>query len=402
MTTQTTDVNNSDHQTSAPKAKASARPRLFFVDNLRIGLTILVILHHLSITYGAPGDWYYQEGQPPDMLSEILLTIFVAVNQSFFMGFFFMISGYFTPSSYNRKGPWLFLKDRLLRLGIPILFFVIILAPLLDYMIRVNVHGFTGSIWQFLSRYLAAYKGLQSGPMWFIQALLLFNILYVLWRWLAKSTTTPVQSDSHFPGNLAIAGFAFALAILSFVVRIWLPMGWNFELLNLQFPFFPQYIALFIMGLIAYHRNWFLKLSDATGKLWLRIAISLIILFPIIMVVAKEMLGADIDWVRGGGHWLSFVYAVWEQFLCVALVIGLLFLFRKRYNYQGNLARVMSVSAYTAYIIHPVIAVALAFALSTISLYPLIKFPLIASIVIPLCFLLGNYIRKLPLAKNIL
>ena len=114
------------------------------------------------------------------------------------------------------------------------------------------------------------------------------------------------------------------------------------------------------------------------------------------------MLGADLDSVMGGGHWLSFVFAVWEQFLCVAMVIGLLVLFRKRYNHQGNLASSMSVSAYTAYIIHPVIAVAVALALSSIILYPLIKFPLVASIVVPLCFLLGNYIRKLPLARNIL
>jgi len=31
--------------------------RLYFIDNLRIFLISLVVLHHLSITYGAPGDW---------------------------------------------------------------------------------------------------------------------------------------------------------------------------------------------------------------------------------------------------------------------------------------------------------------------------------------------------------
>jgi hypothetical protein len=37
-----------------------------------------------------------------------------------------------------------------------------------------------------------------------------------------------------------------------------------------------------------------------------------------------------------------------------------------------------------------------------ICLYPLIKYRLVAVIVVPLCFLLGNFIRKLPLARNIL
>jgi glucan biosynthesis protein C len=32
-----------------------SRPRLLYIDNLRILLTILVILHHLAIIYGGSG-----------------------------------------------------------------------------------------------------------------------------------------------------------------------------------------------------------------------------------------------------------------------------------------------------------------------------------------------------------
>src|SRR5215472_15484641 len=41
-----------------PPAKSS---RLFFIDHLRVLLIILVIMHHLAITYGAAGSWYYQD-----------------------------------------------------------------------------------------------------------------------------------------------------------------------------------------------------------------------------------------------------------------------------------------------------------------------------------------------------
>src|ERR1700730_8163280 len=40
---------------------ATKSPRLFFMDNLRVFLTILVIMHHLAITYGAAGSWYYYD-----------------------------------------------------------------------------------------------------------------------------------------------------------------------------------------------------------------------------------------------------------------------------------------------------------------------------------------------------
>src|SRR5262245_9401324 len=103
------------------ETKSVSLTRLVFIDNLRVVLTVLVMLHHLAITYGAPGDWYYNEAPVLDMPSSLLFTLFVATNQAFFMGFFFLISGYFIPSPYNRKGARLFLQDRLLRLGIPLL-----------------------------------------------------------------------------------------------------------------------------------------------------------------------------------------------------------------------------------------------------------------------------------------
>jgi hypothetical protein len=43
------------------------KTRLFFVDNLRILLIIMLVLHHLAITYGHSGGWYYLDGRPDDL-----------------------------------------------------------------------------------------------------------------------------------------------------------------------------------------------------------------------------------------------------------------------------------------------------------------------------------------------
>src|SRR5574340_1541995 len=130
-----------------------SKDRLLFIDNLRILLIILVVLHHLAITYGALGAWYYKEGQP-DMIATILFSLFVAINQSFFMGFFFMISGYFTPGSYDKKGAWHFFKDRSIRLGIPLLFYIVFIDPLINYVLALS-KGFTGSFQGFLGLYIS-------------------------------------------------------------------------------------------------------------------------------------------------------------------------------------------------------------------------------------------------------
>jgi glucan biosynthesis protein C len=97
---------------------AKAAGRLLFVDNIRVFLTILVILHHLMITYSGTGRWYYNE-PGADAVTSSVGGWFCSINQAYFMGLFLLISAYFVPGSYDRKGAARFLKDRLIRLGIP-------------------------------------------------------------------------------------------------------------------------------------------------------------------------------------------------------------------------------------------------------------------------------------------
>jgi peptidoglycan/LPS O-acetylase OafA/YrhL len=381
--------------TEAPK-----RARLYFVDNLRILLIIVLILHHLAITYGHSGGWYYLEGRPDD-IAVLVATLFSGVSQAFYLGFFFMISGYFTPGSYDRKGPWPFLRDRLLRLGIPLLFYIVIIDPLIVYAVAFSVRGIQVSFWDFLGQYYGNYRGLGTGPLWFVETLLIFAIIYALWRLLARPAVTDAQRDGKPPSNLAIAVFALLLGVVTFIVRIWLPVGWKFVPLNLQFPYFPQYIALFVVGITAYRQNWFLGIPTATGKVWLGIAIICILLLPVVFVLGGVLEGNTGPFL-GGVHWQSFALSLWEQFVCMGMVVGLLVLFRERLNHEGRLAKDMAASAYTVFLIHAPVIVFLALALRGINLHPLLKFVLVAPVAVAICFILASFIRKLPLLRDIL
>ncbi len=372
-----------------------SKERFFFIDNLKILLVILVILGHLAITYGSPiGSWYYHEGQP-GVIESFFYVFILAAGQSFSMGFYFVISGYFTPGSYDRKGAWSFSKDRLLRLGAPLLFYVIFVDPFIGCTLELS-KGFSGSFLDFISLNIVSYRGLGSGPLWFVEALLIFTGAYVLWRRLAKNT----NRESKIPRNKTIAIFALVLGIITFIVRIWLPIGWTFELLNLQIPFFPQYIAMFVVGVLAYRDNWFWQISKNTGRLWSRIAVVLLILFPVLLIMGSP--NGDPTRLAGGFYWQALTYALWEQFLAVAIIIALSVLFREKYNSQGALARAMSASAYTAYIFHAPILVLLALSLRGVILSPLLKFVLVAPLAVTLCFSLSNCIRKIPIARRVL
>jgi glucans biosynthesis protein C len=390
-------------ESSGGLVQTSGASRLFFVDNLRVYLTILVLLHHLMITYAGTGSWYYTEGRE-DLATGALGAWFQGTNQAYFMGLFLLISAYFVPGSYDRKGPRQFLKDRLIRLGIPLALYSWVLRPLLIYLDPIQGPGGAMPILDFLGKYFQNTAIIGAGPLWFIETLLIFSLIYVLWRLVTPPPTAPTAASravGPLPGNTAIAVFALLLGLAAFVVRLWLPMMWSFGPLNLQFPFFVQYVALFIVGLVAYRRNWLLSLPAATGRLWLAIAVVVVFLFWPLMIGG----GALTDGVTpflGGWRWQALGYAIWESFVCVSMCIGLVYLFRGRANVQGNLARFLARNAYTAYLIHGPVIVSLAYAARGAMIYPLLKWVLVALVAVPACFLLSSLIRKLPGTERVL
>ncbi len=381
--------------------KAQVAPRLLFIDNIRVYLTILVLLHHLMITYAGTGSWYYNEGRQ-DLPTTLFGSWFCSIDQAYFMGLFLLISAYFVPGSYDRKGAPQFFKDRLIRLGIPLAVFSWVINPLFIYIGLVISQDWTVPFWSYFpGEYFKTQPLIGAGPLWFVEVLLIFSLVYVVWRLISPSRPTDPLPESRFPTNRAIAVFAVLLGLAGFVVRIVFVMDqYFFKPLNLQFPFFAQYIALFVLGLIAFRRNWLLGLPDAAGRFWLRIAIVLILAWAPMMV----FLGAleDTNLFKGGWHWQSLVFSQWEAFFCMSMCIAVTYLFRRFLNRQGRLSQFLVPNAYTAYIIHAPIITTLAFAVRDVDAYPLLKWVMVALVAVPLCFALGHLIRKLPYTERVL
>ena len=386
---------------AAAKVQPKAATRLLFIDNIRVYLTILVILHHLMITYAGTGSWIYFEDRA-DLLTEVVGSIFTTVNQIYFMGLFLLISAYFVPGSYERKGAGRFLKDRLVRLGIPLAIYSWIIHPLLVYVYLRVVAGIRQPFWEYFPRqYFGEGYLIGQGPLWFVETLLILTLGNVAIRLLFRSRPAEPISDSAFPGGAAISLFAVLVALVTFVLRLWIPEGWNFKPLNLQFPYFPGYIALFLVGLVAYRRNWFLTLPEKTGRRWLwACAFILLIGYPVALILGGAM--EDDSVFLGGWHWQALFRAFMSSFMAVGLCIGVLYLFRRYANRQGRLSRFLVPNAYTAYIIHAPVIVAVALALRGLDFHPLLKFALAALVSVSLCFGLSSLIRKLPYTDRVL
>lgn len=383
---------------AAADSQLKTAARLCFIDNIRAYLTILVVLHHMMITYAGTGLWYYNEGRQ-DLITRTFGAWFCSINQAYFMGLFMLISAYFVPGSYDRKKAGSFLKNRLIRLGIPLALFSWVINPVFVYTLFYREIGMP--FWNYFPiKYFKHGPLIGAGPLWFVEALLIFSIVYMLWRFLDRPVPADPVVKTRFPGNSIIALFALLLGVAGFVVRLWHPVGWNFGPLNLQFPFFAQYVALFMVGLTAYRRNWLLALPDKTGRFWSGIAVFLILLWlPLVMVGGAA---TDNTPFRGGWHWQALAFALWESFLCLSMCIGLIYAFRHLFNSRGKLMKLVVPNAYTIYIIHAPVITALAFAVRDVALYPLLKWAVLSMVAIPTCLALSALIRKLPYAERVL
>jgi len=162
-------------------------------------MIILVVLIHTSVTYSGIGGWYYIENKSVDTVSRIIFAIFNTFTQAYFMGILFLIAGYFIPGSYDKKGTGRFIKDRLLRLGLPVLIYVFILTPFIEYFIMgyfINkpVQGFISYYFDYIKPF--AFLG-NTGPLWFALSLLIFSMLYAFVRMFMDQPIKNKDTNIH-------------------------------------------------------------------------------------------------------------------------------------------------------------------------------------------------------------
>jgi peptidoglycan/LPS O-acetylase OafA/YrhL len=366
--------------------------RLHYLDNLRTFLVMLVMLVHTAITYGASGGWYYHEVSDFSLTS-IILTFGVAITQSFFMGLLFFISGYFTPPSYNRKGVLRFLKDKLIRLGLPLLFYVFVIGPLLVYFLHSRNDT---PLPRYYSEWVFSLKRIHWGPLWFVEALLIFNFIYAAWRVFSRHTENNLRLV--FPSRRVILFAAIVTGITAFLLRLIWPAG--SEVAGMQLGYFASYVLLFFLGIAAFQSGWLERIPQNTERAWIRTAIIAIFFLPLFFFLGLR--SGDISSFMGGLTSQALSYALWEPFVAFGIILYLLSLFRRRLNRTSPLLQALSESSYTAYIIHPPVIVGISFLMREITAPPGLKFFTVGAAGIMACFALSWMITRIPGAKKVL
>jgi len=316
-------------------------------------MIVLVVNMHACVTYSHVGSWYVNSPVEPSLGEKIPYIVWQAHLQSFFMGLLFFIAGYFANGSLARRGPGPFLRERLARLGLPTLLYMLVIHPFIVRGID-PWHIDFGPAAAYYGRYIASGRFIGStGPLWFAEALLLFCAVLAAWRSLWGAPAAPGPASPVPPSAGAILLYALVTGAATFAVRLVQPLGTN--ILNLQLGYFVQYVAAFAAGVAAARNGWLLALSASRASGW--IGVAAVFLGPaslLAMLVAGGKSG--VDSFAGGWHWAALGLSMWEQFAGIGLSLGLMYFFARHLAADGAVLRWMADRSFAVYVLHaPVI-----------------------------------------------
>jgi glucan biosynthesis protein C len=361
--------------------------RRYDLDNLRTFLTCLVISHHTSMVYGGGGSWIFTSlcfTSPSDVL-----LIFNAVNQSFFMGLFFWISGRMSAQMLGRCSPSEFVQRKMLRLGLPTLLYTLLVHPFAWALILPKWD--VDSVGQGLFAYWKSIRGVR-GPVWYTALLLVFDCVAALIEVPLRSRRIKLKQslerrrwDVVVYRALSKWGWV-AVTVVSFFVRLWYPVGAVLESLNLQPAYLPQYIFAYPLGYLSVQQKAdrftgpFDSAPDTSestkeksqpstqrtpGALSLRFALAISVLtvpaclLPELWARWSVQLYKSSEPTRGGWNLSAAIYALWNEFSLVLLGPALMAHFQRWNNRPATSWLWQARYSYTAYLIHPPLSVAI-------------------------------------------
>lgn len=371
----------------------AAAPRLLFVDNVRWTMILLVLSMHAADTYSPFGNWYYTDRPPIELGGKLFFLTWQSGLQAFFMALLFFVAGCFTPRSYDAKGAGRYLRDRLVRLGLPTLLYVFLIGPVTEFYVAHSWHtkhtfAHEMGLYVMRARFLSG-----TGPMWFCAALLGFSAFYALIRRIGPIGRAPLPSP--VPSWKTVGLWLVGLTLTTFAVRTVLPEGTS--IFNMQPADFASYILMFGAGVVANRGQWLVRIGERFSWTVAALCVGAASLTWIpLLVLGGAASGQGAAYV-GGLHWQSAAKCAWEALVCVGMSFAVLAAFRSRMAGQGRLSRFLSANAFAVYVIHPPILIGVALALTHFDLPAVPKFALLWGLSAAICFgLAAPLVRRVP------
>src|SRR3954453_16393324 len=373
--------------------------RNFALDRTRTFLTLVVLVHHAVIPYSHFGH--------TDPKSWLGFDAVVLATDSFFMAMFFFLSGLFVWPSLTHKAPHIFVRDRLLRLGLPFAIAAFTIIPIAYYAFELRHHpdvSFTAFWWKTITT-----GPWPSGPVWFIWVLLAFDLTASLLYRLSPKLVDPINRLS-LRGYERPADFYLFLLGLTAVVYIparlyYGPSHWfEFGPLSVQANRVLLYAAYFFIGAGVGAANFDRGILSAGGRLansswgWALAALVPYSLLWVLIAIKREILGNP----PVLPDWYEAIYGLFFVAFSAAMLLAVLGYFLRFKRSGSSILDPMQADAYGMFLVHYPIVLWLQYWLFDFDLPAIVKAVVAFVLTVALSWAATAALRRIPGVTRVL
>jgi len=365
------------------------RTRIYFLDNLRTFLILLVVVLHAGMIYESGFDSFWIVSDPAKWNPIGLLRLYLDL---FVMFIIFFISGYFIPDSLKSKSSGEFLISKFKRIMIPWIIAVFILIPAYKF-IFLFARGLPQEEWY---SYFHLFERTGTDPsffannptqnwLWFLPVLFVFQAFYLI---LAKVNLLRFKITLRSAVILIfVLGIVYSMVISEAGLT-----GWTHSpLLDFQNERLVVYFMSFLLGSLCNKLKIF-ESERQNPKIHFITSATLLFSLTIYTVFALNLFFNLVE--PGRNHFYISTFGDRAVYYSAALISMLSFLhvfthiFRKNFNKTSKILSELSSYSFSVYIIHMVVLGLLALAMINLPVHGGIKFVLLSA----LTFLMSNMI----------
>ena len=378
--------------------QTSTKKRVLFIDQIKAVMIALVIAQHVLLAMLVPGIWFgihipYNESAHPLFIGISSWSLYFF--NTFFMYMLFLISGYFVPRSVQKKGVTRYLKERLLRIGIPFAFGLLLINSSSFLLGRLSPGSATADMpWRDLPFN-------QLGVMWFLVVLFAFDLLYCGWVQL-RGDRFAINTSAPTPQLRSWLISAVVLAIIEVVMatqtQFWAAVArWPLGGLQVQGPHIFTYLFLFFLGCKASSHRWLERLDAQLVVRWFRFSFALALgLLGIYLALAfNGSLSNEIEKI-------SLLGSLLNPFIGWGMMGYLLLWFQRNENRFGQWLANAGVDSFGAYIIHTLVLVIVLETIGFIGLNPWLIAAAGISLGIIISFGTIHQLRRIPAVARVI
>jgi glucan biosynthesis protein C len=328
-------------------------------------MMLLGIYLHVACAYcSLPDVWWFRDGQ-----TSVVFDISLIYIHLFRMPVFMVMAGFFSALLVEKRGVSGFLRNRGLRIGVPLIAGVFILYPILWFLSAygrsLNHADTLSAAWTSFSsgRWL---RHIDTTHLWFLNYLLWLYVLAIAVRWSAR----PLAQRSGRLVDAVITGWLrFAIwPALTFATLCTMSAG----LLDTRNGWIPApnilaaYAVFYVFGWLLYGRRD--TLSGWTRGAWTQVLLALpVSALNIYFAVRQLQARPDRDWFAFFGTALTGAIVVW------LMIFGTTGLFIRYFGREHPRWRYLSDSAYWQYILHAPVVLFWQLAVAPLHWSPLLK-----------------------------